>query len=424
MKVKLIYLVAIVATSLQSFAQNSLKIGQQLPDLEINKILYHKSEKVKLSDFKGKLILLDFWSTVCGPCIAGMPKMDSLQKHFGDKIAILPIYPDLKGGMDNKLVTDLDSFWHSNDILSKTSLPSILDDEFARHFPARVAYQVWIDSKRVVRAITSSEYVNKKEIQKMLDGIYPDWETEIYTFYDDKHPIFKETRNYLNKDQFHSEFSGYIGGINDNKDRINGYQGIVDDKVSSSLRFSALNMDIVYLYRSLISKLTGNISLSNSKVIVETSDSSKYFINTYMNEWCRKNTYCYEAVFPKSESKDKVQQKMIKDLNSRLGLNARFEKRLVNCWTLKKNSAFGKRQYQEKGSSYEKMKDLVSDVQYITGLKVFDETSIKDKIDVKLNDTTTDQIISQLKQQGLDLVKEQRLLEVFVITDKSFKSTI
>jgi thiol-disulfide isomerase/thioredoxin len=37
---------------------------------------------IKLSDFSGKIVLVDFWSTWCGPCKATMPHMEKLHKKL------------------------------------------------------------------------------------------------------------------------------------------------------------------------------------------------------------------------------------------------------------------------------------------------------------------------------------------------------
>jgi len=42
-------------------------------------------KKVALSDFKGKVILLDFWATWCAPCKQEIPGFIELQKKYGER---------------------------------------------------------------------------------------------------------------------------------------------------------------------------------------------------------------------------------------------------------------------------------------------------------------------------------------------------
>jgi thiol-disulfide isomerase/thioredoxin len=44
-----------------------------------------EGKKVSLSDFKGKVIILDFWATWCVPCKAEIPGFIELQKKYGEK---------------------------------------------------------------------------------------------------------------------------------------------------------------------------------------------------------------------------------------------------------------------------------------------------------------------------------------------------
>ena len=49
------------------------------------------NEIVKLSDYKGKLVILNFWATWCAPCREEMPHLDKLQSI--DKLENLKIFP-------------------------------------------------------------------------------------------------------------------------------------------------------------------------------------------------------------------------------------------------------------------------------------------------------------------------------------------
>jgi len=54
--------------------------------------LDHKKNQLDLKDFKGKLILLNFWATWCAPCEKEMPSLDKLQINKDlDNLKIFPI---------------------------------------------------------------------------------------------------------------------------------------------------------------------------------------------------------------------------------------------------------------------------------------------------------------------------------------------
>lgn len=57
-------------------------------------------KSVKLSDYKGKVVLLEFWATWCPPCRATVPGLEKLHNNYKDKgLVVLAVSMD-EGGWD------------------------------------------------------------------------------------------------------------------------------------------------------------------------------------------------------------------------------------------------------------------------------------------------------------------------------------
>ncbi|WP_080844127.1 peroxiredoxin family protein [Cytobacillus gottheilii] len=64
-----------------------LEVGDVAPDFEL--ALLNKEERVKLSDFRGQRVMVNFWATWCPPCRAEMPDMEKF--HQDRDVAILAV---------------------------------------------------------------------------------------------------------------------------------------------------------------------------------------------------------------------------------------------------------------------------------------------------------------------------------------------
>jgi thiol-disulfide isomerase/thioredoxin len=53
-----------------------------------------QGNQVKLSDYRGKVVILDFWATWCPPCRKGIPDLIDLKKTYKDRLAIIGISLD------------------------------------------------------------------------------------------------------------------------------------------------------------------------------------------------------------------------------------------------------------------------------------------------------------------------------------------
>lgn len=91
-------------------------------------------QAVRLEDFKGKYLLLNFWATWCGPCVVELPSMDALRERFQDRgldvVAVSidqSVTPDvLKNFLKSRGISDF-ALYHDTqgDVQAKIALPGI-----------------------------------------------------------------------------------------------------------------------------------------------------------------------------------------------------------------------------------------------------------------------------------------------------------
>jgi peroxiredoxin len=93
--VLLLVLVAVVIVQAMEPEQQDnlpgLGIGTKAPDFELKTL---SGENVKLSDYRGKKVMLNFWATWCAPCKEEMPDMEEFYQQNGKEIEILAVNID------------------------------------------------------------------------------------------------------------------------------------------------------------------------------------------------------------------------------------------------------------------------------------------------------------------------------------------
>lgn len=82
-------------TSFQSFGPAGLEIGRPAPDFRLPGL---DGKMVSLSDYRGKVVLINIWATWCPPCVDEMPSLEKLYQQLkAENFEILAVSIDAAG---------------------------------------------------------------------------------------------------------------------------------------------------------------------------------------------------------------------------------------------------------------------------------------------------------------------------------------
>jgi beta-lactamase regulating signal transducer with metallopeptidase domain/thiol-disulfide isomerase/thioredoxin len=91
-----------------------LKVGDLAPDFAVPRIAGKgKGDQLTLADYRGKLVLLDFWATWCGPCLSEMPALKDIQNTFvaDPQFNLISLTCDKNDEVARKYIRENGLFW-------------------------------------------------------------------------------------------------------------------------------------------------------------------------------------------------------------------------------------------------------------------------------------------------------------------------
>ncbi|QIY84849.1 TlpA family protein disulfide reductase [Chryseobacterium sp. NEB161] len=418
---------ALTGIALLAYAQNPLKIGDALPKQfwETPLQMVNTPQKTTtLSADKDKLIVLDFWATWCGSCLKNFPKMEALQKQFGDRIKILPV-------TDQKTEV-LQKFFSSANGGRYNKTASVKEDQMLHgFFPHNgIPYIVWIKDGRLINT-TDADQVSADAVSELLENKKSSLQTI--------HQIDRSRPFMLSKD-FDSEKASQLlaySFISKGRIRSVGYGTYFHRSASGSVygrQFT--NLSLMDIYRAIgyaLFEKKGDL-FSEKRLIVSVKDINQVDFNTAKEGLLAdQKIYSMDYITPPSQS-DRLYENMLKFINQNTPYSAEVSDQAVKCLVLRRTS--DKDRICTKGGevidqfmaspsvlqnvSLDYMLSALNANSAITALPVIDETGYRGNVDLRLNAfKDLAQLQKSLARYDLELKEATRQLPIMMIKDSN-----
>lgn len=404
-----------------------LNIGDPIPEELWNlplQVVNHPNgkETVTLSEYKDKLIILDFWATWCVPCIRNFPKLHALQEEFGDQIKVLAVTQE-----DSEKIR---TFFTSGVGKEHTYVNSVVNDKvLSAYFPHKtVPHIAWIKPHGEFLNTTQAEVITKENIQQILQGQAPNLIGKVDI--DQDRPLFLSEHFGENMElRSYSIFAkGYYPGLPSG----NKIRQTKDGKIYARRMTNATMMDI---YRPMLSSLfeeSGEV-FNSKRMVIDVGDPSLLnSIEKTEGGYENNNKYNYELVVPEDKA-DSLFFFMLEDLNRYSDFKGSIETRIVNCLVLVRTSS--KDKIKSKGQKRKISYPSTSGISFINcrvdhvlnilnedapiNLPIIDETKYLGNVDLEISDfKDLASMKEELNGYDLDLVLAKRNLNMFVLKDK------
>lgn len=412
---------------LHTVCAQPLKPGDAIPDRVWHHpltVVNHPASKssVTLNDFKGKPILLDFWATWCGSCITGFPKINALQRKFGNQVTILSVtYED--AAVIQRFFTEKAGKHH-------TYIQTVINDTILKqHFPhTGVPHIVWIDADGKVINTTLSDELTEKNITAIIENKKPKMAT--------KKDVSRKRPLFLSEDfpedlpllHYSIFFNGYYPGLpSGNKIRKNSAGKVYSRQVTNSPI-----MSLIYPVAYELFQQNGE-SFSNNRTVLDSLKRPELLdlIPKKGGGYESGNLYSYEIVVPENKT-DSLYHYMLADINKYSPYKVWIQKRSAKCLALIRTSDTDK--IKSKGGSaqntfpYQSPSVVINQPvanlllklndQPAFRLPIIDETAYSGNIDITINNPRDiPSLKKELRRYGLDLVEVERELNMLVISD-------
>lgn len=276
--------------------------GERIPGIQIPNIQNGNGSSVPLQELKGKIVILEFWATWCGPCIPAMDHLDELKKKFPEQVEVIAISDESPERIQRFIKNKPSAILFSSDP----------DHSLQKYFPFHaVPHSVLIDQNGILVANTSPMEITGEVIRSVLQG-----QTVSLKEKKDVAGSFDFRKDYFPKPAGYNEFSFEV------QPAIPGGFPISRRTTSANewfdRRITMLNNPINLIFRQAFNK-------TSATTVYEGVTESEFDHRT------TKQLYCIDVIVPKgkeSELHSYMQEQLLK---MNLKYKCKIEKRRMEC---------------------------------------------------------------------------------------------
>jgi len=340
-----------------------LTVGDIVPDITFSNLINYPGNSAKLSDFKGKLVILDFWATWCTSCIASFPKVQELQKEFNEQLQILLVTSTLHGDDENKVNALLQKLRNKNRALH---LPIAIDDYTSELFPRQsVPHYAWINEDGKVLAITGSLEVTKENIAKALEG--KPLNLALRREVPMKNLVFLDDTTLLKQLKHYSIF--IKGKLYDYGGSTGTYQ-IIQESERKGLAVLLGNYSLMDIYIHIAGRLLPGFDNDGARIMYSKKDAADLFFTGKTREerieWQNQNEYTIGLIDAGAADIKQLYGKLLEELNLKSDFITRITDTLTKCLVLSRVDATRE---VKSGDALKKSYPLLQQVKSLTSLK-------------------------------------------------------
>jgi cytochrome c-type biogenesis protein len=140
-------------TSGQADLETGPEPGQLAPDFEISDF---DGQRHRMSDYRGRVVYINFWATWCEPCVVEMPEIAELRDRNPETLAVISVNrrqdPDDAAAFLEELPTTDGGQGVSFDV-NGVDPDDTLYERYVRLFPEPMPVSIFIDADGVVSSV-------------------------------------------------------------------------------------------------------------------------------------------------------------------------------------------------------------------------------------------------------------------------------